>query len=409
MTSDPEDFSSLSLFKATPEQVTESLRRAKSHWGKDFTEQEYLDRDALWTRELECAKDGKFTTWVLAPRDDSETLNFKCSCKMFKRPGIVARKGELQLQEERINIYTIGSVFTPLAHRGYGYAGHMMRLLHWILAPHSFLSQFTFPANVWGEPPHRDSAAGDGALSVLYSEIGSIFYKTCGILPIAKPFYYNEDDVRAGWIVRGASSVVWSIDATKSTAADESLSEGDTWEYLNEGQVDELWDHDAALMSKDIIDVFSSPDTPESTAFATLSNGGIESFNRRRFVHVLQDYDVNQWGIAIQSPNSHSFITWTIELPRKGVKYEPEFRKNLMITRLRMAKESHFRFALLRVFEVARKNGIPRVEVWDLPANLKVVAKELGGVEVQRNKQLPAFKWYGKERPRDVKWMFNER
>jgi hypothetical protein len=59
------DLISLSLFKATPAQVIESLRRARSHWGKDFTEEEYANRDELWIKELECAKDGKFTTWYV--------------------------------------------------------------------------------------------------------------------------------------------------------------------------------------------------------------------------------------------------------------------------------------------------------------------------------------------------------
>lgn len=67
-------------------------------------------------------------------------------------------------------------MFTPVYARKKGYARHMLRLLHYMLAPETRLAPF--PAE-WGAPPAADIRIGDARFSVLYSGIGEKFYADC--------------------------------------------------------------------------------------------------------------------------------------------------------------------------------------------------------------------------------------
>jgi hypothetical protein len=92
------DLSALSLFPATAEQITEARRRSLSEWGKGLTLDEHLARDASQD-QFDGSRDGRLVTWypftnvpplthltgipsrVLAPRNDPQTLKFKCACE----------------------------------------------------------------------------------------------------------------------------------------------------------------------------------------------------------------------------------------------------------------------------------------------------------------------------------------
>lgn len=56
------DFSSLSLFLATPEQILVSRKRTFPHWGRGLSEDQYLTRD-FQLDKLEHAVNGKLSTW----------------------------------------------------------------------------------------------------------------------------------------------------------------------------------------------------------------------------------------------------------------------------------------------------------------------------------------------------------
>ncbi len=56
------DFSSISLFPATPQQVTESRKRTSVQWAKGLTLEQYLERDRVMDNH-EHAADGKLITW----------------------------------------------------------------------------------------------------------------------------------------------------------------------------------------------------------------------------------------------------------------------------------------------------------------------------------------------------------
>lgn len=56
------DLSSLSLFPATPDQITEARRRTLPEWGKGLTLDEHLARDASQD-QFDGSRDGRLITW----------------------------------------------------------------------------------------------------------------------------------------------------------------------------------------------------------------------------------------------------------------------------------------------------------------------------------------------------------
>lgn len=115
---------------------------------------------------------------------------FVTSCQ---RKGFALRaSSETSIMEaEDVQCYGIASVFTHIQERGKGYAKHMMRLLHWAIAPHALLPPFP---EVWGAPPN---SVGNARFSVLYSDVGENFYLQCS----------PGDDRDKGWVVRGAIGI----------------------------------------------------------------------------------------------------------------------------------------------------------------------------------------------------------
>ncbi|KAG6882330.1 hypothetical protein C0993_011015 [Termitomyces sp. T159_Od127] len=363
--------SSLSLFAGTPEQILESRRRSAVEWGKDRTLEEYLARDEF-TDKQEVARNGRLITWVLASRNDPTSLSFLCSCETFRRDGVISAGGN----PKKVICYGIASVFTPPCHRGKGYASHMMRLLHWVIADASLLPA-VFPSE-WGVPPDRVACAGDGIFSALWSDVGAGFYRRCG-----------PTGCLDGWVVRSPFSTTWDVKPGKSNA--------DTagWVLLDEAGAMKLWEDDAENIAR----AFSSADNFK-VSFSFLPHKGVAAFQHWRNIDILKKFgytSIRHWGV---SKDSHTFATWTFEITSPS--------KTLLITRL-SSLSADFESLLSMIMTVASKHGMQNVEVYNLPDHLQSSAARLGGITFERNEHLSCFKWYGKEDAADVAWLLNER
>ncbi|KAJ7151612.1 hypothetical protein C8R46DRAFT_1166487 [Mycena filopes] len=377
--SEPVDFSTLSLFRATPEQTIESRRRTQHEWGKGLTLEDHLARDAS-QEEFECGRDGRLTVWVLAPREDPQTLDFKCACETFKRTGLVVDRTKSKSAEEVI-CYGVASVFTPSGNRGKGFAHHMMRLLHWVLADENLLPPSEFPA-AWGAPPPKVDGARNARFSALWSDVGD-FYSACG------PVRAGE-----GWVVRGATTTVFDVDASSIPADADAPG---VWTRLDHAGCSKLWEDDAESMRADMEQKSDSP----GLGFSYLPDHGVASYGPLRLETYWQRLPTRPetWGVT--SADRSAYATWLID-PR------PPAPRTLVVTRLRASPE-RFRGLVGKILELARKHDVKRLEMWNLPAELESIAGTLKATTYLREEHLPAFKWYGKESEAEISWFFNER
>ncbi|KAK0501276.1 hypothetical protein EDD18DRAFT_1306901 [Armillaria luteobubalina] len=265
---------SLSLFPATQAQIIDARRRSFKEWGRSMTEEEYLRRDAEMDKD-EHASNRKLTTWVLCSREDPESLEFKCSCETFLRRGLIT------IYRSKYPATAIASVFTPERYRRRGYAKHMMRLLHWVLAPPSSL------------PP---TGVHPGHFSALWSDVGD-FYRFCG----------PTDNIE-GWVLRDASTTIWDV---KPDAPADSIS-------------DEKWRLKQELIAK------SAALDSGKTLLTFLPGDGVEMFQRIKSESFWGKLEppVRHWGVI--SDDESAFATWTFERPPK----------TLLVTRLWVNQEN---------------------------------------------------------------------
>ncbi|KAH7914628.1 hypothetical protein BJ138DRAFT_1143537 [Hygrophoropsis aurantiaca] len=382
------DLASLSLFRATPEQIVESRQRAWLTRSGGLKEKQYLGRDEFMDT-LPHAIGTKAIVWVLAPRTEPHTLDFLCSCRTYRRKALCRYPpidGKQNVLKEEFS-YGVASVYTPPEKRGKGYASHMMRLLHWVMAPRNpeFGVSETFP-DVWGAPPPEQKGAGDGRFSVLYSDIGGDFYWNCG----------PGTNRGGGWEVKGNFSTIWDVPKEPEINYDQGIK----WTWVQQEDLHRLWEEDADLIKKDILDL---PMT-SNILVSCLPDEGVAAFQPNRSLFGREEeISIDIFGVKLSGSDTSSdltFATWSVDMR--------PLPPTLIVTRIR-ATEDTFPGLLGKIQEVARRSGIGKIEVWNLPVHLNKVAIDLRGTMVQRVEGLPAIRWYGKESTESIGWIFNEK
>jgi GNAT superfamily N-acetyltransferase len=275
--------------------------------------------------------------------------------------------------------YGIASVFTLPAYRKRGYASHMMKLLHRVLAPSSSLP--AFPTE-WGTPPGIPPSFGNAVVSVLYSDVGENFYRLCG--PAA-----GVD----GWVPSVEhTSTIWKLEGI---AKDEHLA-NEQVKYLNIDEIEPILELDDKAILDDLNCTSAS-----STRFVFFSANGLNNFQVQRYLLTIpsETTPIPSWGAYIPGSRPPHFALWVVEpapLPSR-----------LIITRLR-CDAATFPGLIRAAQKVLVGHSIAQLEVWNLPSELKEVAKGLGGVTEVRLEHLPSVAWYG-ERKDAVEWVHNEK
>lgn len=177
--SDPVDFAQYTIVPALTElQQVKHWRAAHLPWGRGRTWEEYhaaSKRDA----ELLTAAGHAFVTWLLVRRDDTEGPIYS-ACETHRRQAFMRRQKSAVV--EHVTTYGVAAVVTPPEQQRKGYATHMLRLLHYVIAVRAYLPPFP-PA--WGAPPTIPESIAQNLprawASVLWSDMGSKFYPRCTI------------------------------------------------------------------------------------------------------------------------------------------------------------------------------------------------------------------------------------
>lgn len=275
--------------------------------------------------------------------------------------------------------YGIASVFTRPEFRRKGYAAHMMRLLHWVLAPHQLLPRF--PHESWGPPPAQ--TFGDASVSVLYSDIGG-FYERCGPTPDTP-----------GWTSTPRQSTIWTVDAKGE------LSQRTQVRWLDEHLVEDLLREDDSMITKEL-NVSSDPEP----RFTFLPGDSQVAFQIKRYLISLEDTEAEPpkvFGVSVpQAPLQALDPGSTGENEESGLKsafavwtFEPKpLPSRLIICRLRVTPET-FPSILDAAHSAARKAGVQIIEAWNLPEELQKVVESTGGKIVEREDHWPCLAWYG--------------
>jgi hypothetical protein len=283
--------------------------------------------------------------------------------------------------------YGIASVFTPERFRRRGYAQHMMRLLHFVLANPAFREAHPFPA-AWGAPPAVPVHVGDGAWSVLFSDVGSSFYERCGL----------SEAPGGGWKLDKPVGTIWKVpkDAVVRSA------ETDDWEPLSLEDAEHIWQEDAKWMAQDVEQ--RSASEPEKTFFTILPTSGMAAAQVQRVLNPSTGaLPSGTWGARRRAPSGGRAIyaTWSLDLRGSGP-------TSMVVTRLRVPDAAALEDLWQQLLHAAQAFRAEEIEIWNLPSDLVDVASRLGGHTAERDEHLPAVAMYSGNRGA-VEWMFNEK
>ncbi|KIY64002.1 hypothetical protein CYLTODRAFT_425607 [Cylindrobasidium torrendii FP15055 ss-10] len=371
-------FPYLSMFIATPEQERLYSRGAAEQWGvpNGLTVDEFVAADEVRSQAAH-ANNGKSLSWVLAPRDDPTTLDFRCACSTYRRTALIKRPNDAEPQE--VHSYIIVGVLTPPQNRGKGYASLMMRLVHDLVG-----------ANVLPEGLSRPTDFHPAQFSILYSGVGPKFYAT------SRPYsqgFSKDLDYGVGWIPRDSTSSVYII--PEGVHVEKDLPDG--WRWLQHDEMAALWENEKQFIAEGMQNTSQS----SQVLFSVLPSGGVEEF-QRAWAHYLYDKLDPPMNIAGAVRNdARAVVSWALN----GEK-EP---RGLILTRLRADSEQDGEDVLRAAIALTAQHGLREVEMWNMPLHLRGAAAKLGFAQKERVDILPSFKWYGPERPEDVVWMNNER
>ncbi|KAF8322721.1 hypothetical protein DL93DRAFT_1054706 [Clavulina sp. PMI_390] len=384
---------------ANPREVLHVRKQTYKAWGKDRMSREQYLQVARELEKTSAATPVNYCTWILVPRDNpSGRTIILSSCETYGRASFAIRPRDNTTMD--VDSYGIASVYTPEKHRKNGYARHMLRLLHYVLAPTNCLPPF--PADLYGPPPVIGPTRvrlGAALFSVLYSDIGKDFYRSCGPTPQT-----------SGWEVRDPWSVIWPV------PEDFSVPTPPGFLQIPYDLLKGYLEVDRYKMRCDDFPGFARRGTNGPSNWAAIGNN--------RTVHVTVQPDISnmdflatRWKASLPggAPRDmpwgvyHSPLTRTTPDTSYAVWVpEPHENSTLLITRMRYENETVLESLLIAAMNQAKALGLKHVEVWNCLDRSRPVP--LGGQWYERQNHLPAIAWYGLDVPKsDVVWDYNER
>ncbi|GMK53807.1 hypothetical protein CspeluHIS016_0103930 [Cutaneotrichosporon spelunceum] len=335
----------------------------------------FFDTNASWN-----SADGKrtFMTWALVPRDDLGTANILCGCETYLRPGVYLAPG----MSEPIDCpsYGVSCVYTNAAHRGNGYARHMMRLVHYILAPPDTLPPFP-PA--WGAPPAIPPDMQDAVFSVLYSGVGKEFYAKC-----------TKGEREPGWMPEELFVRQWNI----QPLVEEPDSEG--WMWLKRDDLP-TWEQEA---SRRIRRDLAREGDKSKTRLAILPDPGCFDVHAVRYEVIPGARPDATYGLVLpEVDGERPFFTYSLKPGARNKDCRPETYNAHDQPRL-VVMHATPGVPWYAVVAAATREGVNRIEAWQGYG----WDEEAGGAVMLPEENQPCLAVYGM-RDDEVEWEFDEK
>ncbi|KAG8890047.1 hypothetical protein FRB98_001160 [Tulasnella sp. 332] len=373
----------LTLERANPIQTRKAREVTWKEWHRGRTLEEWMKQYEEMDK-CDFAANDRLTQWVLVPRDDPATDEIIASCETYRRKVALSTPPNTVSEPTMAVGYAIASVYVQPHLRKNGYATHMMRLMHHVLASPLGLPRFP---EAWGPPPIE--YFGDAILSCLYSDVGE-FYTKCGPSPDT-----------TGWRITSKRSTVW-----KTAGHTPTTHHG--VELLDEAELKNLLVKDEELLLKELSHPLPPHNQDTAKRFTFLPADGPLNFQLKssQLTAGRQPSGASAWppeayGAHFVSPFSSNiiFAGWTFELLP-----EPS---RLIVTRMR-CDDTSLPKLISAALDVAVAAGLEEVEVWDLPDELIEAATVSGGRTFERTKHWPSVAWYGPP-GEEVQWANNEK
>lgn len=264
----------------------------------------------------------------------------------------------------------------------------MMSLLHHVLAPEGTLPEL--PTG-WGAPPPGPFPPSHtrGPISVLYSDIGSEFYRRAG----------PGGEETEGWVVSDPRRTLW--DVAGSLADIGGTPEG--FIHLTLDDCNLLWDQDSEIMRTRLAESVQDR-ASDKTLVSYAPWRGVAAYQKWRVTFITDWLGVpalSSWGVALSDTSGDQdpiYATWTLDID-SGL---------LFITRIRCppSRAGDFHKLLYAALKVAEERGLSKVDVWNCPPYLLNAPNVPSGVTEDRHNHLSAIAWYGQGK---AQWINNEK
>lgn len=304
-----------------------------------------------------------------------DTVEINVECFRYRRHAFLKKKGSEQV--ERVVTYGVQSVVTPVHHHralfcaqrvryctdqlGKGYARHLLKLLHYVIASPDALPPFP---SAWGAPPAEldpslRKAIPYATAAFLWSDVGPTFYEKCTIGEQLPGYVMEEDKNRA---------LVWKV--LPSTG--EGAHGKSDWEWLYESDVPDVTKTFSKVVQNDVSRVSS---TSRAVIRTDPANEGTLSFlPLRAFSQASLDPEVRKkHPFGLRRKNVNGDDTIVLLTPGLGAIYG-----RLCITIHHNLEPDHLPSLLAKMDELAPSRGTKEGQIWGLDPQEKLAKAFVG-------------------------------
>jgi hypothetical protein len=287
-----------------------------------------------------------------------------------------------------------------------------MSTMHYILGPHDHLP--SWPAESFGPPPSTDMTKNDALYSILWSDVGVDFYRSCKI------------GDRDGWVTRLDEELVWDI-------KNEDQQERDAVVHLDLSGVRFLREWNAELVPPALVDSYETKllrqaagnlDHKDSVSRTRKTKFILDSANSPGLINyylvrgVQNRSSSSKPKSAVPKPETETFgfvdqergiwAVWLVDLSEDGTK------ATLRVTSVGVLsldeEEAKLRDDLARlkaiILSQAKNMGCDEITLWALPERIQKLWMESEPTikSVKRKEHLGALAWYGTGHGDEVQW-----